>query len=249
MKTTLNEPARIYPTTFWSEVNRAGGSDSETSLTALEDLLQKYYQPLRCHLAFKFSVSDDQAAEWLQGFLHKKVMLDKLLSHASEARGRFRTFLLNSLDNFVFDELRKANRQRRNPSGGFASIEELAPDEQATLVKQADDRFAAGWASAVVEQTEDRMRVECERDGQLPRWGVFKARVLDPMLDGVEPMPYEELISRFGFRSPAEASNVLITAKRMFHRVLRQVVSEYAGEQADVEAEIRDLRIVLAAAR
>ncbi len=249
MKTTVTVPARIYPTTFWSEVGRAGGSDSNAALTALEDLLKKYYQPLRSHLAFKFSVSDDQAAEWLQGFLHKKVMLDKLLSHASEARGKFRTFLLNSLDHFVFDELRKANRQRRKPSGGWASIEELAPDEQTTLVKQADDRFATAWAEAIVEQAVNKMRVECQREGQVPRWEVFKARVLDPMLDGMEPIPYEELISRFGFRSPAEASNVLITAKRMFHRILRLVVSEYAGEAADVEAEIRDLRIVLAGAR
>ena len=249
MKTTVTEAARIYPTTFWSEVGRAGGPDSKAAFTALEDLLKKYYKPLRSHLAFKFSVSDDQAAEWLQGFLHKKVMLDKLLSHASKARGRFRTFLLNALDNFVFDELRKANRQRRKPSGGWASIEDLAPDEQAIVVRRADDRFAVAWAQAVVEQAVNKMQGECQRDGQLPRWEVFKARVLDPMLDGMEPMSYEELISRFGFRSPAEASNVLITAKRMFHRMLRQVVSEYAGEQADVEAEIRDLRIVLAGAR
>jgi hypothetical protein len=45
--------------------------------------------------------------------------------------------------------------------------------------------------------------------------------------------------------SPEQASNVLITAKRMFARALRSVVAKYA-DAGDVETEIRDLKSILA---
>ena len=66
--------------------------------------------------------------------------------------------------------------------------------------------------------------------------------VLDPALDGSEPEPYDRLIKRFGFASPAVASNALVTAKRMFERNLRAVVGEYAGDNSDVDREIAELR-------
>ena len=52
-------------------------------------------------------------------------------------------------------------------------------------------------------------------------WGVFEARVLGPLFQNAEPVPYEQIVARFGFKSPAQASNVLVSARRMFERVLR----------------------------
>jgi hypothetical protein len=92
------------------------------------------------------------------------------------------------------------------------------------------------------------MQAECQAKGRLDRWGVFKARLLDPILDGARAPSYEELIARLGFRSPAEASNALITARRQFDRLLREIVAEYAGEGADVETEIADLNRALSGA-
>jgi hypothetical protein len=80
-----------------------------------------------------------------------------------------------------------------------------------------------------VTETVARMQAECQAKGRLDRWGVFKARLLDPILDGTRAPSYEELIARLGFRSPAEASNALITARRQFDRLLREIVAEYAG--------------------
>ena len=58
-------------------------------------------------------------------------------------------------------------------------------------------------------------------------------------------MPYEELVAKFGLRSPSEASNLLITAKRMFARVLREVVRETVADEAEVETEIMELKRIL----
>src|SRR5271165_5309360 len=86
----------LYPSTIWSEVERA-----EQSTLALEGLLKKYYRPLQAHLEFKFRVDQEQSADWLQEFIRQKVLLGNVLTKVSRSRGRFRTFLLNALDNFV----------------------------------------------------------------------------------------------------------------------------------------------------
>lgn len=55
--------------------------------------------------------------------------------------------------------------------------------------------------------------------------------------------------SQFGFHSPAEASNALITAKHIFDRLLREVVTDYSGDGTDLEAELRELKAALSKLR
>ena len=70
--------------------------------------------------------------------------------------------------------------------------------------------------------------------------------MIGPALHGTVPSPYAELTTRFCFQSPAEAGNAVLTGRRMFVRVLRSVISEYARDEAEVEEEIADLRSILA---
>jgi hypothetical protein len=65
-------------------------------------------------------------------------------------------------------------------------------------------------------------------------------------LDGIEPMPYAQLVDQFGFESPIKAANALTTAKRMLDRNLRAVLRDYLDDEADVEQELADLRAILA---
>jgi hypothetical protein len=238
--------AGFYPTTIWTEIGRAGQpSGAGDSIAALERLLQKYYRPLQTHLAGHFRVDEDQAADWLQEFICRKVLLGELLAAASRDRGRFRTFLLNALDNFVVSELRRQNAQIRCPTGGLVSIDEAGAVEVPTPQSPKPVNGDLEWGRTVLSEVFTRMEAECRTKERSDRWGVFKARLLDPMLDGAETPSYDDLVARFGFRSPAEASNALITAKRQFDRILHEVVGEYAGKGADLEAAIVELRCAL----
>jgi len=223
---------------MWTAVE-AAGCDCEAGRVALEGLVKVYSRPLLNHLTAKFQASEEDAEDWLQDFLIDKIVIGNFLRKAERGRGKFRTFLLNALDNFVIDKLRHDKRQVRRPEGGWVDLEdEELPEEQ-----PCGDREAEDWALATIEQTVSRMRDECEREGHATRWAVFKERILDPMLEDASPTPYEELVKRLNFKSPADASNVLITGKRMFKRTLQEVVGEYAGDQASVE--IKDLRRIL----
>jgi len=247
MDTATATLGRPYPTTIWSEVARAGNPEASEAVAALERLLLRYYRPLQLHLQSKFGAGADQSADWLQEFIQRKVLLGQLLARAAKDRGRFRTFLLNALDNFVTGEKRRETARKRRPEGGFESLDELPCDEPIGPVRAQPDPFTLDWARTLLCEALERMEAECKSKKCPERWGIFKARLLDPLLEGAIAPPYPELVARFGFRSPAEAANVLITGKRMFERLLRQVVAEYAGEGAELEDELRELKRALSA--
>jgi hypothetical protein len=111
------------------------------------------------------------------------------------------------------------------------------------------DTFDIAWARGVIDQAVTQMRAECEKSGRTDVWSVFEYRILEPTLEGSEPLSYQQLVERFGFRSPSEASNILVTAKRMYARTLRGVVGQYACDDGEVESEIAELRKILASGK
>jgi len=100
----------------------------------------------------------------------------------------------------------------------------------------------------VIDRTIERMKQECRGSGRGDLWTVFEARVLAPTLGQDDAVPYEELIEKAGFASPVQAANALVTAKRMFARIIRQVISEYEGTDAEIDTELNDLHEILARA-
>ena len=75
--------------------------------------------------------------------------------------------------------------------------------------------------------------------------GVFKHRVLVEVVPGIDPLPYEQLVTQYDLKSPTHASNFVITGKRMLARILRKPVKEYEPQASDVDAEITQLHNIL----
>jgi hypothetical protein len=101
----------------------------------------------------------------------------------------------------------------------------------------------------VIAQAVEQMRMTCETTLRADVWGVFEGRVLAPILGQAQPVPYAQLVEQFGLRSPTQASNVLVTANRMFERLLRGVVGRYEKSATEIDDEIRDLWRILSATR
>jgi hypothetical protein len=120
-------------------------------------------------------------------------------------------------------------------------------DARADYLESEDEpaeAFHVAWAQNVISQALQRMRQECEVSGRSDLWGVFESRIVGPLLHNDKPADYKQLVSRFGFRSPTQASNAVVTAKRMYARVLRAVIGEYADEK-EIETEIDELKSIL----
>jgi DNA-directed RNA polymerase specialized sigma24 family protein len=231
-----------FPATQWSLVARAVDVSPEVKRAALTELLKRYLPAMRSYLVNVRRVDPDRADDLLQGFLTSKVLEQDLIEQASATKGKFRTYLLTSLNNYIVSEVRKETAQKRRPGDMFSIDSEMEP---AGSAPRADRAFDVEWARALLQQVQARMKAECERTDRADVWGIFLDRLLTPLLENAEPPSYDVLVKRYKLSSPTQASNLLMTAKRTFERVFRDVVREYAGDDADVEAEIADLHNIL----
>ena len=245
MTTSESERFEPFPSTHWSEVLRAGQHTPEGGTKALESLLIRYQPALKAHLVARFHLNSDQAMDILQEFVLAKVLEKNLIGRANQARGRFRTFLVSSLDNFVLGLKRRELAQKRSPGDLLLPIDEVAESDIAPATSFDFDSFDLAWAREVVSEALRRMQKQCLESGHSDTWGVFDGRVLGPILEGTVPHPYSEIVGRYGFQLPAQAFNALATGKRMFARALRSVIAEYAEDETEIETEIRELRAIL----
>lgn len=235
-----------FPTTGWSAVRRAGQEGSRGPREALGELLTRYLPALRAHLVHKKALPRDQIDDVLQAFVADKILEHNLLAAADRRQGKFRTLLLTALDRYIISHRRLENAQKRSAERAVSLDDgrdvELASDE-ATPSHALD----AAWACRVLEEAVHRMRRECRAAGRDDLWGVFETRVVEPALHGGKPLPYQQLVHQYRLSTYRQASNLVITGKRMFVRILRAVVSEYTPEE-QINAEIDELRDALSRA-
>lgn len=231
-------PPPMFPSTHWSLIQVVQQGDEAAAQGALERLLNVYYPVLLHYLQRRCCVDKRQAEEWLHSFVWKKALLRGLMHKAQPGRGKFRNLLSASLLNFVRDELKRSQPQE-------TPLELVSEEEFLVRNFEVDGALDRAWGCRVLEQTIERMRVACEGNGRARVWQVFERRLLAPILEGKEPIPYQELFGQLGFNNPVEAGNALVTAKRMFARTLREVIREYSHSEAEVEAEIEELMAAL----
>lgn len=210
----------------------------------MDRLIRLYWHPLRIFLVATFPNLSGQADELLQDFAGDKILREGWLRKADQTRGRFRDFLKSSLRNFVLDRLSRADV--KNAPLSLDELEREIPETEKTA-----EEFDLAWARSVLSETLRRMENDCKKPGkdQSRRaciWEIFRIRLLDPVLNNASQVPYDELVKRFGLKSPLEASNTLLSAKRIFKGHLDEVIREYAGQDAATSLEVDALKDFLA---
>ncbi len=225
----------LFPPTDWAALGRAAAAEP----APLDQLVRLYWQPLRIFLLATFPRLREQADTLLQDFAEDKLLQEGWLRKADQNRGRFRDFLKTSLRNFVLNRINLAENKR--PPIPLDELEQEVPAPAA-----AEEAFDLEWARTVLGETLRRMEADCKKPGEdQPRrsriWELFRIRLLEPVFNDAPPVPYEQLVERLGLKSPMEASNTLLSAKRIFKAHLAHIIKEYAGKDAATATEIRAL--------
>ena len=154
---TLQEGGAAFQATHWTLILRAGQSDpTETGREALSDFCEAYWPPLYTFLRLRGHASPE-AQDLLQNFFVH--LLEKnTLSRADKEKGRLRTFLLGSLQNFLCNEYDHSHRLKRGGGHQIISIDEHLPEAEASMMETAhlsDSRaYDLAWA---VEHRETRV--------------------------------------------------------------------------------------------
>jgi RNA polymerase sigma-70 factor (ECF subfamily) len=238
-----------FPSTDWSAVAVAAAGDDPGARAALDCLLTRYLPALRIFLLRELRIDPHVGEDLLQGFVAERILERNLLAEADRARGKFRTFLLACLTRYVSNESRREHAKKRHPGSGRLrnGLSEEAAGRFAHNPQPCMELFELAWARQVVAEAIERMRQECEEVLRPDLWALFEGRVLLPATEGTAAMEYPEVVERFGFDSVAQATNALVTAKRMYVRHLRAAVAQYMeGEDSSVDEELRRLKQVLA---
>ncbi len=110
MSESLPVGSADFRSTHWSVV-LAARQGEETGRMALATLCQTYWYPLYAFVRRRGYTSHD-AQDLTQEFLARLIERESLNSVTPE-KGRFRSFLLASLKNFLVNEWTRSQRQKR----------------------------------------------------------------------------------------------------------------------------------------
>ena len=231
-----------FRTTHWSVVLEAGAS-SEDAHSALEKLCRAYWYPLYGFVRRR-GYGEHEAQDLTQEFF-ARLLAGNSLQSVSPDKGRFRTFLLAALKNFLANDWRDAQRLKRGGGKEILSWQALDPEQRFTL-EPADDSspetwFDRRWAQAVVTSALRQQGEEMGREGLQSRFDVLKAFLQG---DG-GGLSYGDAAQRLGLSEPA-TKTAIFRMRRRYGELIREIIAETVGSSTEVEAEIQHLITVMA---
>ena len=237
-------------TTRWSLIRQQGAGGSRSKVDpGLAQLCQIYWRPIFTYI-YRRGYSAPDAQDLTQDFF-LTILEGKLLQSADPKRGRFRSFLLKSLKNFLIAAAVKRGRHKRGGGVQFVSWEKWMSEAPAQLALPAaamesappEALFDAGWAAAIAEEALRRLRLECESKGRRRVYEVLHRYL------AVErgEICYEELSRALGVPEPAVKS-LLHHFRTRYRSLLREEIAKTVESEANVDDEIRYLCTTLSVA-
>lgn len=226
---------RQFATTQWSLVLAAGESRSDGAERALAELCARYWYPLYAY-ARRRGHDPDDARDLTQAFFAK--LLEKRdLRVADPTRGRFRTFLLSSMQNFMAMEWRKETALRRG--GGIELLPLDLDSAEASYGREPSHGltpeaiYERQWALRVLEQAVSDLRSQYEKAGDLELFDALKGF----LGGGDDVLPYSELSRRLG-RSEGALRTAASRLRARWRERLRQLVAETVQDKAELGDEL-----------
>jgi RNA polymerase sigma factor (sigma-70 family) len=219
-----NSPGSTYDANFvtkWDVVNRAkGGGADRDSANALEELCRIYRHPIYIALRHKHGYDHHDSEDLAQSFI-TWLIHGGYLNRADPEKGRFRSFLLSYLDNYVANHRRKQHAQKR---GGHAIhvAAEFPSDTNRDAVEPRDDNtpdreFDRAWTLATFREALDRLQAKFTSEGRAEEFETLQAFLLRKRGEGqsyqaaalhlgISEVNMRQKVSRFGrkFRQSLE---------------------------------------------
>ena len=161
-----------------------------------------------------------------------------------KAKGRFRTYILASLNHYISNLHRRECSRGRSPVNPIKRIDSDDFDRNlhaGPLAQTPEQAFAYSWAANLVDTVVGEVRSGLLEDGKACYWYLFRDRVLNPIYNDVDPPPLKTLCECYKIESESKASNMIVTVKRRFQIVLKRKLREHVQNDGDVQLEINEL--------
>jgi len=205
-----------FQTTSWSLVR------SIQDVKALDTLISIYWKPLYFFVRQKGN-DNETAKDIVQDFL-TSLLSKHTLQKADAARGRFRTFLLAALENFMKDRLKSASREKRGGGQKIVSLDFSTGEKEYTLQVRAGESpetvLNRAWARSLWEDSLARLQ------GEASHLEALKMYLADA--------DYKHISAKTGLSESA--------AKTAVHRLrgqLRTIITNHIRETVSTDEDLR----------
>lgn len=227
----------VFESTHWSVVLRARDEDEEAR-EALEQLCHSYWYPLYA-FARRSGKSPDDAADVTQGFFAQLIEKQGLSKIAPE-KGRFRTFLLASLKNFIRNDWRHNATLKR---GGGVSTYSLSNQDMESRYQDyavdsstAEDEFERDWVESLLAAVIARLRSDYEKAGRIELFNALNAY----LVADETRLPQSDLAAQLGLSVPAVKMSIYRMRKR-YAELVRAEIAATVSSPEDIDDELNRL--------
>ncbi|HRY51070.1 MAG TPA: sigma-70 family RNA polymerase sigma factor [Candidatus Paceibacterota bacterium] len=220
----------------------AGNSESPPAAEALEQLCRTYWYPLYAYVRRRgYSVEDAQ--DLTQEFF-ARVMKKGSFGLANPARGKFRTFLLHSLQNFLANDWKSAQRLKRG--GGtpclsldVADAERRYANEPAAMLTP-ERAYEKRWALTLLEGVLVNLQQEYAQAGN----GRVFEELADLLWGKDTSRSYAHIGEHLGMTEGA-TRGAMHRLRERFRERLRAEVAQTVADFREVDDELRHLIAVV----
>ena len=240
-QTDMGGAGEVFLTTHWSLIEDIKSKeDKDKALMNL--LLKRYWKPVYCYLRQK-GYDNEQSKDLTQGFFHEIVLNLNLFQRADQSKGRFRSFLLYALNQYLMNEKRRETAQKNIPKDKIVSLDAIESPvlPQSVIESSPEDSYNYAWVSALLDQVLSDVKRACCDQGIETHWNVFSEKVVEPMLNNAAPPSLRDICEKYGIESEKKASNMIVTVKRRFQIALKQYIRSTVASESQMDDELKEI--------
>lgn len=230
-------PGGAFVTTRWSAIRAADLNSSVESQEALSHLCRTYWYPLYAYVRRQGYSSHD--AEDLTQTFFANLLEKKALRGVEPAKGKFRSFLLASLKNFLANDWDRKSRAKRGGNCEIISFDDESAEARYLREPSHDltpeTLFERSWSLTVIETVMLQLRREYIAAGKADLFESLQEHLL-----GGANASYANAAATLGMKEGAVRMATL-RMRRHFGYLLRKAIADTVTDPGELDEELRHL--------
>lgn len=225
-----------FTTTHWSAVLLAADGGSVQATRSLESLCRMYWYPLYAYVRRR-GFGPEEAQDLTQAFFARLLEKDAL-AQVDRAKGRFRSFLLASVNHFLANEWDRSRAIKRGGRTTTFSLDEASAASRYAMEIPTEvtpeTLYERQWALELLDRALNRLGAESLRSGRQEEFECLSVFLSCDESD----RSYAEIGSDLGLSSTAIASRVYRLRQR-YRELVRDEIAQTVARPEDLDDELR----------
>jgi RNA polymerase sigma-70 factor (ECF subfamily) len=228
----------VFNTTHWSVVLQAGEAQTLHAEAALDKLCRTYWPPLYAYVR-RMGHGPQDAQDLTQEFFAR--LLEKnYLQLADRERGRFRSFLLKSLQHFLINEWVRGQAQKRGGGQKLLSLDEAAGErsyqQETSDQLSPESLYDKRWAITLLDRAMEQLQKDYVAAGK----GELFDRLKGILLNEGTAQVYREIAGPLGL-SEGAVKVAVHRLRQRFRDAVRAEIAQTVATPEEVDEELRCL--------